>query len=624
MSPADEPSANQDHNQNQRLAMTLSYQRPSHVHDDHVALFSNLKRTPVLFVATIKQPLVFREAMAALFAIVSSDYRYVPKDRTAYAAFMLMKRESQKKSILKAQQAYFDWLLKNDTLAYLILDPVITVHPDKVIFEVFSKDEGSYTLLSFKRDFFTDEHAEAHYGTTNINYSDALAQGIEKMRSFRDTRFSVGQEAVVLQNKPQKGGVEEGADGINEVIEKSIQVPTSWLRGFLQVQSAAQIATDSFQMQAIDLYNILHHLRMNADIKGKRRGLAIELVPNEAPRIVLEPWGTVIETTAGVYKGKQSKVVRLWGRRRLALLKRFLPYTDTIEVALLGNGMPSFWTLTGESVSLTLAMTGFTTSNWSQALNFDLLLPRYDVPLAEQEVVINYLQQHYSATVATIAKQLGLTKKAVQMALQQACQQGLVMFDSQQHSYRYRPLIDEPLDLALFQYRHPAEKLAYDLVERQQAVGKLAIQTLPQQGIEVAATIMVKEDKREYLSVLRLNEEGHVAKAECSCHQIMKHGLQQGACSHLIALRIVYSYHLAQRNTAQITHETRAYTRRKKQGEENYQLTLNSKRLLMKWSVANRPRQQQLAFNSAKEARHAYFSKIQQLEKSGFIDMTIG
>ena len=134
----------------------------------------------------------------------------------------------------------------------------------------------------------------------------------------------------------------------------------------------------------------------------------------------------------------------------------------------------------------------------------------------------------------------------------------------------------------------------------------------------------VSEDKREYLSVLRLNKEGHVAKAECSCHQIMKHGLQHGACSHLIALRIVYSQHLAQRTTAQITHETRAYTRRKKQGEENYQLTLNRKRLLMKWSVANRPRQQQLAFNSAKEARHAYLAKIQQLESSGFIDMTIG
>jgi DNA-binding GntR family transcriptional regulator len=351
---------------------------------------------------------------------------------------------------------------------------------------------------------------------------------------------------------------------------------------------------------------------------------AIELVPNEAPRLVLEPWGTVIEATAGVYKGKQSKVIRLWGRRRLALLKRFLPYADTIDVALLGNGMPSFWTLTGESVSLTLAMTGFTSSNWSQALNFDLLLPRHDVKLDEQEAVIKHLQEHYSGTITHIAKQLGLTKKAVQTALQQACQQGLVMFDSQQGCYRYRPLIDEPLDLSLFQYRHPAEKLAYDLVTRQKAVGKLTLQTIPQQGIEVSATMSVAEDKRDYLSVLRLNEEGHVAKAECSCHQIMKHGLQQGACSHLIALRIVYSQHLAQRNAAQITHETRAYTRRKKHGEENYQLTLNSQRLLMKWSVANRPRQQQLAFNSVKEARLAYLTKIQQLEKNGFIDMTTG
>lgn len=637
MNHADEPSANSGKEQEEalekRLAMTLSYQRPSEIHKDHVCLLGHLKRTPVHFDARIKHPIIFREAMAALFAIVSSDYRYVPKDRTAYAAFMLMKRESQKKNLLQAQQAYFDWLLKNDTLAYLILDPVISVYPDKIVFEVFSKDEGSYTMLSFKRDFFTDEQGETCYGTTNIDYSDALSQGIENMRSFRDTRFSIGQQAVALRHKNQAANhiddSDNSDDATEEVIEKSIQVPTSWLRGFLQVQSSAQIATDYFTMQAIDLYNILYHLRMHADIKGKRRGLSIELVPHEMPRVVLEPWGTVIETTAEVYKGKQSKVVRLWGRRRLALLKRFLPYTERIKVALLGNGMPSFWTLEGESVCLTMAMTGFTQSNWSQALNFDLLLPRQESSVAEQEAVINYLQQHYSATATQIAKQLTLTKKVAQTALQQACQQGLVMFDSQQQCYRYRPLVDEPLSLSLFQYRHPAEKLAYDLVSRQQAVGKLAIQTIPQQGIEVSATIAVKEDKREYLSVLRINEEGHVAKAECSCHQIMKHGLQQGPCSHLIALRIAYSQHLSQRTTAQLTHETRAYTRRKqgnKEREENYQLTLNSKRLLMKWSVTNRPkpRQQQLAFNSVKEARHAYLAKIKQLESSGFIDMTVG
>ena len=49
---------------------------------------------PGRFEATIKEPLRFREAMAALYAVVASDFRYVPKDRTAYLAYTRMRRES--------------------------------------------------------------------------------------------------------------------------------------------------------------------------------------------------------------------------------------------------------------------------------------------------------------------------------------------------------------------------------------------------------------------------------------------------------------------------------------------------------------------------------------------------
>jgi len=49
-----------------------------------LALFGNLKREPVQLDGEIKDPLRWRSAMAALYAIVGSDYRYKPKDRTAY------------------------------------------------------------------------------------------------------------------------------------------------------------------------------------------------------------------------------------------------------------------------------------------------------------------------------------------------------------------------------------------------------------------------------------------------------------------------------------------------------------------------------------------------------------
>ena len=592
---------------------TLRYQQPSEFHHDHVQLFSQLQRDAVQFSGKLKQPLAFREALATLFAIVGSDYRYVPKDRTAYTAFMQMRRSNQNQGLAKAYRAYFDWLLRNDPLAYLILDPVISVHPDAVVMEVFSKDEGCYASLSFDHSFFASE-GHVQYGTTNIDFSPDLAQGIEQIRSFRETQLTIGQQAVGLTSQTAE------ALPNSEVIEKRINVPQSWLRGFLQVQSSAQLAADVFYLKPLDLYNALRYLRLHADVKGKRRGLRIELEPKQAPRLVLEPHDVVINGSAEAYQGKVAKVVRLWGRRRLQLIKRFLPYTQSIEVRLLGNGMPSFWILRGEGMTLTVAITGFTASNWSQALNFDLLLPRRADSLATLKTVTSHLQSVWVAPLSEIANHTGLEVAACRAALQQACQQGLVTYDAAHQVYRYRPLTEQPLDMSQFQFRQPAEKLAYDLLSRPNAISALTLNLIPQEGVEISATITVKEDKREYLSQLKLNEEGQVSKASCSCHQIMQHGLSQGACSHLIALRLAYAEHQAKRDVNLITQETKLFIRRHKAQEEQIQLTLDQRRLLIHREINQQAKQQQLAFNTVQAARHAYLGKIAQLETSGFIE----
>ena len=56
-------------------------------------------------------------------------------------------------------------------------------------------------------------------------------------RGYRETRLHVGA-----------GGVQVATQGAAAVIEKKINVPDSWLRGFLQVQSAATLALDSFRL----------------------------------------------------------------------------------------------------------------------------------------------------------------------------------------------------------------------------------------------------------------------------------------------------------------------------------------------------------------------------------------
>ena len=147
-------------------------------------------RPPVSFRGELRRDahahLVFREALSALHSVVVSDQRYRGRDTTAYkqwlaeneqgllAQFMQQARDlksqaaslsaelkelrNRKASLLapfyKARQTYFSWLYQANRDAWFVLDPVITVHPERLLFEAFSQDESTYCALSVRHDVF--------------------------------------------------------------------------------------------------------------------------------------------------------------------------------------------------------------------------------------------------------------------------------------------------------------------------------------------------------------------------------------------------------------------------------------------------------------------------------------
>jgi SWIM zinc finger len=581
-----------------------------------LALFSNVYRDAVRLDGVIKDPLRFREAMATLYAVVGSDYRYVPKDRTAYLAYLRVKRESATLNLRQSQQAFFEWVLRNDPIAFIILDPVVTVHPDQVFFEVFSKDEGAYAKLGIDLGAFDLEHPPA-CGTTNIDFSPALFSGVEQMRSYRQTRLSVGKEAVALTTTSAA-----------KVLEKKIQVPDSWLRGFLQVQSAAALPRDTFRLSPIDLYNVLRHLRMNGDRKGRRRGLRVELIPGEPPGLVLEPWETVLASTAGPYRGRTSRVVRLWGRRRLMLLRRLLPFVEQVEVHVLGSGLPSFWVLRAGAVTLTLGLSGFTASNWSQAVSFDLLMPRKVHGGEALDRVLRHLSTVWVADTRQLSTATGLKGEALAEGLQIGCQQGRLMYDVAGDVYRLRALTEAPLDMGRLEYRNLRERTAHDLIARRGAVQIVTENRIAGTGLELIGKVSVAEDRREYRPQMLLTDEGQVSKAECTCTFFRKQGLKAGPCAHLVALRLAYGEQEARRireagSGEGITVETRTYSRRDEEGADVVQVTLDRNRLKLRWGRAGQPmRLQVLRFNTPDDARGAYFARLGELGTRGYLDAT--
>lgn len=168
-------------------------------------------RQPTYFFGELAKPIEFREAISALHDVVISDLRYQPKDKTAYKEWAAEQEQidwqtvaAQRSDVgerIKQLQAelsglmrlshermkpYYEAMSKFRSYAWtknlavrMILDPVITVHPDEVFFECFSRDESSYGRLGASYEVFKDV-GEFSCGTTNVDYSAALYDEFQK------------------------------------------------------------------------------------------------------------------------------------------------------------------------------------------------------------------------------------------------------------------------------------------------------------------------------------------------------------------------------------------------------------------------------------------------------------
>jgi len=74
-----------------------------------------------------------------------------------------------------------------------LLDPVITVHRDRIFFEAFSQDQSAYVSLIVDPAVF-EPMGEVVTGTTNIDFTAWLWGALGEMRTSRSTTFRIGPE----------------------------------------------------------------------------------------------------------------------------------------------------------------------------------------------------------------------------------------------------------------------------------------------------------------------------------------------------------------------------------------------------------------------------------------------
>jgi len=511
------------------------------------------RRAPTFFSGELRKGIAFREAISALHDVVVSDLRFKPRDKSEYKAWAakqeaidwdqiaaqragvarqmktlqerlsaLYRESSARRAPLeRAKRAYFDYLYEKDRDAWFVLDPVITVHPDEIFFECFSQDESSYGRLGASYEVFRNI-GEFACGTTNIDYSSALYDEFQKIRSYKTTKFEVDPSGFDVQTT--------GEEAFKEV---KIDLPDSWVRGFLQVNSAMGLPARTFDLHPMDVHNLCFVLRRHKEKKGPR-SMRYCLTPGQPVRVVFDPWGIEVVCRRSEYRGAQAEELRIWGRRRLHILERLIPIAEKFTVHLLGQGLPSFYVADLGDMTFTLGLSGWTANDWSKAGNFDLLAPRAEVDDFTRQRVFDGLKERWRETPGGVVTRLGIPRAAVLGALGAYTQAGRAMFDLAKGVYRVRELARDPLPMDKLRFSNPREESATRLLSRN-AVQSSA-RALPDGGIELSGS--VKDGSHTHQTSLTIDADARITRAECECNYFQQNKLFKGPCEHILALRM--------------------------------------------------------------------------------------
>jgi hypothetical protein len=569
-------------------------------------------------VATLTRPGVARDALLTIADVLASDLRFKARDRADYLAYLIAQGKRVSNEVWEAQKAYLDEKYGGQHGAEVApespLDPIVSVDERGLSIEVFSADESAYARLLFKSGQAYQAQTKTD-GTTHVAIDEALLRGIGRMRSYRATtlEFGPGQAA--------DAGAGEG------VSERDIRVPLRWIRAFGQVQAATTLPAREFELAPIDLYNVLLTLRMRK-AKTSPRALRYELVPGEAPRLVLEPWDLVVEGTGPVYEGASPIVVRTWGRNRLTTLARLLPHTKSVKVRLVGAGLPAYYVLDLGDCELTLALSGWTDSGWAGISTFDLLVAgEVDEQLAGK--VLDALAQPGGLTLDAAAEALGRTRTEIRQAILHHMQRGTVLHDLGSDRYVARSLLAEPPAAEALRYRDEREQQAHRLLDLPNAVRLTKVHDLAGEGTRIEGEVEDPQAHRTYRTSFTIDREGRTVDATCTSPQFRRSGLREGPTVPMIALRLLFARRQAELERARGTEEgrkliraeTRVLVRRQADGSLTYRLSLDDREVVVRWgSHPERMRMHRLRFASTDDARDEYFGRLATLGDKGFID----
>jgi hypothetical protein len=425
---------------------------------------------------------------------------------------------------------------RNEGDMQTLLDPVVTVHPDRIFFEAFTQDQSAYALVIFDRQLFLEQD-EVQCGTTNIDFTPMLSAALGEMRSSRDTWLRI-----------EAGGVEVRTEGAGGRFERNVEVPEAWVRGFLQVQEAMTLPGTRLTVRPVDLLAAIRFLAFN---KGRLspRALRYEFEPGQEARLILEPWEQVFVLKGTTHNYQEKRIIRTWGRRRLRLLDPLLPYADRVDVYLKGRAQPSFYAVHLTGATFLLGLSGWTENHWMSGDAFSLRTNPERLDRSLLTPALEQIRQAVAMGSGDLALSLGIPAEAATSLLVCLCRQGRLMYDVEQRKYRHRELFADPLDEDALFPTDPRWERARQLVEQGpvQVTSCQPRETRQTRNLPTPTGPIKKEIIHREWQVLGVvveqpsveivvSDGGLIHFGTCGCRFFRDNLLNQGPCEHMAAL----------------------------------------------------------------------------------------
>ncbi len=522
----------------------------------HLTLLTDQSRDAVFLKGRVRNGPAFSKAMLILGQIVKMTALVTEKDHSAYQEWVqgqylkeldatkakllgelpdLREREAALMEAIEALEKeigeaakkldtgkylrrFYEWLYTNNRDAWIKLDPIVSVQDDATFFEAFSLDESVYGRVRLSHDAIeAADHVRP--GTTNIDFGLPLEREFSRIRTYRPMELTVGSQSVQIDTD------------VGSAIEKKIDLPDSWVRGLVEVQSALMLTPVHLRVSPSFIAEIVARLEAEKEKHGPR-SLKFRLDPGQPVSVEVEPWGTVITDATSKYDGDRAQEIRVWGRRRLLILKDILPDSAGVEVQLLGSGMPSFWTVHVDGVELTVGLSGWTALDWAGRARFSALMPSANISEQLMTRTFAVLKTQGRLSAGQLSSSAGVTEAEAKGALQKLCMLGKAMYDPDTSSFRWRELYPE-FDLSKTSAPALEERKGIELHKS----GAVSVQSESTEGGRRKRIASVA-DTTNRNTILETDSDGRVTYAECTCGHFRANKLREGPCRHIVALSL--------------------------------------------------------------------------------------